>query len=95
MASCHRRSGNIQKALDTYKYISRKFPENVECLKFLVRLCTDLGLQDAKDYANKLKKVEKVKELRDQRRADSATGRRGHSATLPSGRIWVYCPNYS
>ena len=35
-------------------------------LKFLVRLCTDLGLKDAQEYANKLKKAEKAKELRDQ-----------------------------
>ena len=35
-------------------------------LKFLVRLCTDLGLKDAQEYANKLKKAEKAKELREQ-----------------------------
>ncbi|KAK7108171.1 intraflagellar transport protein 88 homolog [Littorina saxatilis] len=75
MASCYRRSGNYHKALDTYRDIHRKFPENVECLKFLVRLSTDLGLKDAQDYANKLKKAEKNKELREQQRASSA-GRR-------------------
>lgn len=31
MASCYRRSGNYQKALDTYKTIHRRFPDNVEC----------------------------------------------------------------
>ncbi|XP_055216132.1 intraflagellar transport protein 88 homolog isoform X22 [Gorilla gorilla gorilla] len=30
VASCFRRSGNYQKALDTYKDTHRKFPENVE-----------------------------------------------------------------
>ena len=35
-------------------------------LKFLVRLCTDLGLKDAQEYANKLKKAEKAKEVREQ-----------------------------
>ena len=35
-------------------------------LKFLVRLCTDLGLNDAQEYATKLKKAEKNKELREQ-----------------------------
>ena len=42
---------------------------NLHCfagLKFLVRLCTDLGLKDAQEYANKLKKAEKAKELREQ-----------------------------
>lgn len=89
--------GNYQKALETYKDIHRKFPENVECnvlnitvfffyfdslclfsscasniiiywagLRFLVRLCTDMGLKEVQDYATKLKKVEKMKEIREQ-----------------------------
>uniref|UniRef100_A0A672SH55 Intraflagellar transport 88 homolog n=1 Tax=Sinocyclocheilus grahami TaxID=75366 RepID=A0A672SH55_SINGR len=44
VASCYRRSGNYQKALETYKDIHRKFPENVECLCFLVRLSTDIDV---------------------------------------------------
>nr|XP_057939069.1 intraflagellar transport protein 88 homolog isoform X4 [Doryrhamphus excisus] len=67
VASCYRRSGNYQKSLDTYKEIHRKFPENVECLRFLVRLSQDMGLQEVQDYATKLKKVEKMKELREQK----------------------------
>lgn len=31
-----------------------------------MRLATDMGLPDAKDYETKLKKAEKVRELRDQ-----------------------------
>lgn len=84
VASCYRRSGNYQKALDTYKDIHRKFPENVECLRFLVRLCTDMGLKEVQEYATKLKKVEKMKEIREQRvksgRENSARGRREGSA---------------
>lgn len=74
IASCHRRSGNYNQALETYKYIHRKFPDNVECLKFLVRICSDLGLKEAQEYATKLKKAEKAKELKDQR-ASSGTRR--------------------
>ncbi|WAR06937.1 IFT88-like protein [Mya arenaria] len=74
IASCHRRSGNYQQALETYKFIHRKFPDNVECLKFLVRICSDLGLKEAQEYATKLKKAEKAKELKDQR-ATSASRR--------------------
>lgn len=66
VASCFRRSGNYQKALDTYKEIHRKFPENVECLRFLVRLCTDIGLKEVQEYATKLKRLEKMKEMREQ-----------------------------
>ncbi|KAF6376288.1 intraflagellar transport 88 [Rhinolophus ferrumequinum] len=67
VASCFRRSGNYQKALDIYKDIHRKFPENVECLRFLVRLCTDIGLKEVQEYATKLKRLEKMKEIREQR----------------------------
>uniref|UniRef100_A0A8C2CI81 Intraflagellar transport protein 88 homolog n=1 Tax=Cyprinus carpio TaxID=7962 RepID=A0A8C2CI81_CYPCA len=74
----------LAKALETYKDIHRKFPENVECLRFLVRLCTDMGLKEVQDYATKLKKVEKMKEIREQRvrsgRDSSARGRREGSA---------------
>uniref|UniRef100_A0A8C5K6A1 Intraflagellar transport protein 88 homolog n=1 Tax=Jaculus jaculus TaxID=51337 RepID=A0A8C5K6A1_JACJA len=67
LASCFRRSGNYQKALDTYKDIHRKFPENIDCLRFLVRLCTDIGLKEVQEYATKLKRLEKMKEMREQR----------------------------
>ncbi|XP_062957955.1 intraflagellar transport protein 88 homolog isoform X6 [Cynocephalus volans] len=80
VASCFRRSGNYQRALDTYKDIHRKFPENVECLRFLVRLCTDIGLKEVQEYATKLKKLEKMKEIREQRiksGRDSSGGARG------------------
>uniref|UniRef100_A0A665V1Q3 Intraflagellar transport protein 88 homolog n=1 Tax=Echeneis naucrates TaxID=173247 RepID=A0A665V1Q3_ECHNA len=74
VASCYRRSGNYQKALETYKDIHRKFPVNIECLRFLVRLCTDMGLKEVQEYATKLKKVEKMKEIREQ--VSSARGRK-------------------
>ena len=31
IASCHRKTGNYQRALETYKRIHTLFPENVEC----------------------------------------------------------------
>ncbi|KAG7265292.1 hypothetical protein CRUP_032445 [Coryphaenoides rupestris] len=80
VASCYRRSGNYQQALETYKDIHRKFPENIECLRFLVRLCTDMGMKEVQEYATKMKKVEKMKEIREQRvrsgREGSTRGRR-------------------
>jgi intraflagellar transport protein 88 len=59
IASCHRRQGSYQKAYDTYKTINEKFPDNVECLRFLVRISTDLGIKDVHDYIQKLSKAEK------------------------------------
>ncbi|XP_043360210.1 intraflagellar transport protein 88 homolog isoform X3 [Dermochelys coriacea] len=89
VASCYRRSGNYQKSLDTYKEIHRKFPDNVECLRFLVRLCTDMGLKEVQEYVTKLKRVEKLKEIRDQRvksgRDGSARSRREGSGGGDSG----------
>lgn len=35
-------------------------------LRFLVRLCTDMGLKEIQEYATKLKRVEKLKEIREQ-----------------------------
>ncbi|XP_062957952.1 intraflagellar transport protein 88 homolog isoform X3 [Cynocephalus volans] len=92
VASCFRRSGNYQRALDTYKDIHRKFPENVECLRFLVRLCTDIGLKEVQEYATKLKKLEKMKEIREQRiksgrdSSGGARGKREGSAGSDSGQ---------
>ncbi|XP_057563291.1 intraflagellar transport protein 88 homolog isoform X7 [Hippopotamus amphibius kiboko] len=84
VASCFRRSGNYQKALDTYKDIHRKFPENVECLRFLVRLCTDIGLKEVQEYATKLKRLEKMKEIREQVSYRVKSGRDGSGG--PRGR---------
>lgn len=64
-ASCHRRSGNYHQALQAYKDIHVHFPDNIECLKFLVRLCSDLGIKEAAQYALELKKAEKAKEVRE------------------------------
>lgn len=65
MAACFRRTGQFQKALTEYQDIHYKFPDNIECLKFLVRLCSDLGLKEAQMYTTELKKAEKAKELKD------------------------------
>lgn len=65
VAACLRRTGQFHKALEEYQDIHEKFPENIECLKFLIRLCSDLGLKEAQLYASELKKAEKAKELKE------------------------------
>lgn len=65
IAGCYRRSGNLHRALTLYQDIHQQFPENAECLRFLVRLCSDLGLREAQDYTLELKRLEKAKEVRD------------------------------
>ncbi|CAL4120134.1 unnamed protein product, partial [Meganyctiphanes norvegica] len=73
VAACHRRSGNYQQALNTYKIIHRRFPENIECLKLLFRLSSDLGLKEASEYALELKKAERAQEQRDSRAASGSS----------------------
>jgi intraflagellar transport protein 88 len=38
---------------------------NLAGLKFLIRLCSDLGIKEAAQYALELKKAEKAKEVRE------------------------------
>lgn len=79
VASCYRRAGNYQAALDAYRQIHILFPENIECLRFLVRITTDLGMKDSAEYTEMLKKAEKLKaskESQDERKErKTASGR--------------------
>ena len=59
-------------------------------LKFLVRICTDLGLKEAADYAVELKRAEKYKEMRDERLKSGRPSSK-YSAVQRSLRLHVYC----
>ncbi|KAK5640651.1 hypothetical protein RI129_011462 [Pyrocoelia pectoralis] len=83
VAGCHRRTGNLHKALKLYQEIHTRFPDNTECLKFLIRLCNDLGLRESQDYILELKKLEKSKEVRD-RVGSSRPGSRRTNSGLSS-----------
>ncbi|CAH1406445.1 unnamed protein product [Nezara viridula] len=85
IGSCHRRAGNYQAALNTYKETLAKFPGDIECLKFLVKLCSDLGLKETNEYALELKRAEKTKEVRE-RISSSRSGSRRSSGRSSSGR---------
>ncbi|XP_076226505.1 intraflagellar transport protein 88-like protein nompB isoform X2 [Nomia melanderi] len=79
VAACLRRTGQFHKALLEYQDIHEKFPDNVECLKFLIRLCSDLGLKEAQLYATELKRVEKAKEIKDRQGSARPGSRRSNS----------------
>ncbi|KAL7063131.1 hypothetical protein AAHC03_01776 [Spirometra sp. Aus1] len=72
IASCYRKSGNYQQALEVYKKIHKQFPDSIECLQFLVRLSKDMGLPETQEYINRLKKAEKSKEAREQRQLSAS-----------------------
>ncbi|CCW60969.1 unnamed protein product [Phytomonas sp. EM1] len=71
VASCHRRRGDAVQAKRLYEVIHRKYPDNVECLKYLVQLCKDAGLVDE---ANEWFKRMKEAECRERNGADSEDG---------------------
>ncbi|CAF0743268.1 unnamed protein product [Didymodactylos carnosus] len=71
VASCHRRSGDYTAALEKYKWIHSHFPDNTDCIQFLVKIATDLGLPEVEHYQNELKKVNKMKEVQMQRKTSA------------------------
>ncbi|ESL10717.1 intraflagellar transport protein IFT88 [Trypanosoma rangeli SC58] len=86
VASCHRRHGDYVQAKRLYEVVHRKYPENMECLRYLVHLCKDAGLVDeANEWFKKIKKLEQ----RQQEKTDDARSRDenegikhgGHAAT--------------
>lgn len=61
VASCHRRSGDYALAFEIYRAIHADFPDNIECLRYLVHICDDLGKKDqSHDYVVKLRAVERA-----------------------------------
>ena len=46
VASCYRRIGAFPQAKKMYEEIHRKHPDNVECPRYLVHLCKEMGLTD-------------------------------------------------
>ena len=63
VASCHRRSGDYQLAFEIYRLIHADFPDNIECLRYLVHICDDLGKKDqVHEYVVKLRKAERAQE---------------------------------
>ena len=45
VTSCYRRMQRYQKAYELYEDIHREYPENLECLRYLVAICKDLGMK--------------------------------------------------
>ena len=59
VTSCYRRMGTYQKAFELYEEIHRDYPDNLECLRYLVAICKDLGVQYGQ-YQTKLAKLERT-----------------------------------
>lgn len=61
VASCHRRSGAIRQALSVYASIHAAWPDNMECLRYLVALSRELRREgEAERYGQLLEKLERA-----------------------------------
>ncbi|KAJ3317890.1 Intraflagellar transport protein 88 [Gonapodya sp. JEL0774] len=59
VAGCRRMGGNLASAREAYDVVAERWPDNAECLRFLVRLCTDMGLnKDSQLYTERLARLE-------------------------------------
>ena len=75
VASSTQRIGNYHKTLQILRSTRDKFPDNIDCLRSLVRLCTDLGLKEANEFANELRRLEQTQyEGGDHRKGTARTG---------------------
>ena len=65
VTSCYRRMGSYQRALELYEEIHRDEPENIECLRYLVAICKDLGMK-YEHYQTQLAKAERIQQAKTQ-----------------------------
>ena len=78
-ASCARRSGKLDDALARYDEIHRAHPNNVDCLRNLVHVFTDLGRkEEVREFTVKLRKAERE-------RGDAAATTGGVATAGPGG----------
>ena len=73
-------SGNLyypQALQKNYRDIHQRFPDNIDCMRFLVRLSTDMG-KEAQEYSLYLQKVEKAREAKRQVREENDTVESGN-----------------
>ena len=81
VASCHRRSGDYQLAFEIYRMIHADFPDNVECLRYLVHICDDLGKKDqVHEYV--VKRSARRIHKRSARRINKRSARRIHVTAM-------------
>lgn len=60
LAECHRRAANYNKAIAVYKAAIDLFPQDVSCLKSLIKLTDELGMtKERRSCEIKLERVMK------------------------------------
>jgi len=85
VTSCYRRMNNLNKAVELYEKIHNEYPENLECLRYLVAICKDLG-RPFEQYQQKLGKLDRNMATRPGgalTRMDGGGGGQGNSNPMP------------
>jgi intraflagellar transport protein 88 len=59
VASCWRRMGDFSRALKVYEDIHQKHPNDIECVRYLITICKEMGLK-YDHYAMHLRKLERI-----------------------------------
>ena len=59
IASCYRRMANFQHAVDLYEEIHRQYPENQECLRYLIIISKELNIK-YDHYQREYAKLERI-----------------------------------
>ena len=70
VASVHKKCGSLMKAYEVYKAAHIKFPDNIEILQCQIRLTSDLGFPEAKEYSEILHQIEQARSRTAQRLLD-------------------------
>lgn len=85
VTSCYRRMQNLHKALELYEKIHTEHPENLECLRYLVAICKDLG-RPHDVYQQKLSRLDRMPQAQTGRGALTRVGGdSGGRAARPMG----------
>ncbi|XP_059060211.1 intraflagellar transport protein 88 homolog [Achroia grisella] len=88
MGGCLRGSGRYQEALALYKKMNARFPDNVQCLKLIVKLCGDQGLSETNAWTRELQRAQaRIKQIERVAVASAGSGSSGASQSPIADQI--------
>ncbi|XP_068627587.1 intraflagellar transport protein 88 homolog [Battus philenor] len=79
IGGCLRSCGKYQEALSLYKKLNTRFPDNVQCLKLIVKLCGDQGLSETAAWARELQRAQARVKQQERAAASAESGSSGTS----------------
>mmetsp|Transcript_16116 Transcript_16116/g.49261 ORF Transcript_16116/g.49261 Transcript_16116/m.49261 type:complete len:546 (+) Transcript_16116:426-2063(+) len=90
VTSCYRRMGNYPRALQLYEALHDEYPDNLECLRYIVAILKDMG-RPYNEYQEKLNRLDRTAAAAPQpttltRKAEDAPQRGVSRPPKPSGQ---------